>query len=1055
MAEAMVPTQSGAEPAGAPPPPPSIAQLAPHFPQLELIECLGRGGMGIVYKARQPTLNRLVALKILAPERERDPAFAARFAREAQALAALNHPNIVTIHDFGQAGGFYFLLMQFVDGVNLRQAMKAGRFTPEQALAVVPPVCEALQYAHNHGIVHRDIKPENLLLDKEGRVMIADFGIAKMLGADAPGVGLAESQPAGTPRYMAPEQQAAPQKVDSRADIYSLGVVLYEMLTGELPGQPLEPPSKKVVLDVRLDAVVLRALEQNPELRYQQVSDVRTLVETIVTTPGATSAAAPVAPSAPAYPERTRWLLAVRGFIMAIACTIFGLHLHPAIWGVGVTGWGIVGVMILFRLLFATRANQEEDQRALRRAAAVSHVHIIGVMSAGLVLALINTGLTKEWNYFFAGLFAVGLYVSILRLAKLLWPRQVPSLGKNAAASFQSLENGAQPDERCRRLGKLALRLGAGGPALVAVLLALRVDIAWPLMVGLVALCELAAFVLGLLGWKFWAGKAAVLVAVLLPVLAVPVTLLMSSGGLMAYTAHDSAAIRYRVFIADAKAVDQLIPAGQRLNGVRPGAKACQTHGPNEQEYFQGNFKMKGHVPEVEAQRAEISSVALDALLASVPEKSGVLCDRTRQLTTDWWQPGMADTWIFNRHELQSMGSGGGLLGLRSRNGVREVRLEYYVNHTLIGTSRSIGAKLLYEGPVSASGALAFLVPFLHADDSAHYLVIVYEVTPHHPAPPPAFGPVMEHEVRDFIDLDSGKLLQPPNPRAGTWQERGATSEWMKQQGIDATWASDGLIGVGLTVIPLAKERWSDATTRWLVAQLNSAPAPEPLVKIERTENLPVTVGFKTREGGVGILQIVGTIVGSRNDDNGLIIPKIRYKLVQSGAPKAAAPDTPAFGPVIERVVEERSATGKECFLDLDTGKCVMIEPVKFQGGLEDALKAEAVAFARVGADVAAMPPETSLVSGLMGLDLVALPVGPEIWNTAATEFIFDAVSGYKAGSVTPMSANGKLPATFVFKTREGGRGVLQILAFTDNPRGVKLRYKLVHNAEITSSTVR
>ena len=113
-------------------------ELAPHFPQLEILECLGRGGMGVVYKARQKSLNRLVALKLLAPERVSDARFAERFTHEAQALAALNHPNIVTIHDFGQAGGFYFLLMEFVDGVNLRQAMKAGRFTPEQALAIVP-----------------------------------------------------------------------------------------------------------------------------------------------------------------------------------------------------------------------------------------------------------------------------------------------------------------------------------------------------------------------------------------------------------------------------------------------------------------------------------------------------------------------------------------------------------------------------------------------------------------------------------------------------------------------------------------------------------------------------------------------------------------------------------------------------------------------------------------------------------------------------------------------------------------------------------------------------
>ena len=277
-------------------PPPAPEEIAPHFPQLEILECLGRGGMGVVYRARQKSLDRFVALKLLAPERVGDPAFAGRFAHEAKALAALNHPNIVTIHDFGQAGGFYYLLMEFVDGVNLRQAMQAGRFTPEQALAIVPPVCEALQYAHEHGIVHRDIKPENLLLDREGRVKIADFGVAKMLGghADTPvrdgrdmrtGASALRSAPAGTPQYMAPEQKDH-RATDHRADIYSLGVVLYEMLTGELPADKLQPPSKRVQVDVRIDEIVLRALEKTPELRFQSATEMRTQVETFSATRG-------------------------------------------------------------------------------------------------------------------------------------------------------------------------------------------------------------------------------------------------------------------------------------------------------------------------------------------------------------------------------------------------------------------------------------------------------------------------------------------------------------------------------------------------------------------------------------------------------------------------------------------------------------------------------------------------------------------------------------------------------------------------------------------------
>jgi len=294
---------SGDPAAARPPLPPE--QIAPHFPQLEILECLGRGGMGVVYKARQKSLNRLVALKLLAPERVGDAAFAERFTREAQALAALNHPNIVTIHDFGQAGGYYYLLMEFVDGANLRQLLRARKFTPEEALAIVPPLCDALQFAHDRGIVHRDIKPENLLLDKAGRVKVADFGIAKMLGGNdpltpslspldgervaKPGEGPSLTGVVGTPSYSAPEQKTDPRRVDSRADIYSLGVVFYEMLTGELPGQRLEPPSNKVSIDVRLDEIVLRALEKKPELRYQQVSEVKTMVETIVSTPPGSS----------------------------------------------------------------------------------------------------------------------------------------------------------------------------------------------------------------------------------------------------------------------------------------------------------------------------------------------------------------------------------------------------------------------------------------------------------------------------------------------------------------------------------------------------------------------------------------------------------------------------------------------------------------------------------------------------------------------------------------------------------------------------------------------
>lgn len=264
------------------PPPPSPQEIAPHFPQLEILSCLGRGGMGVVYKARQKALDRLVALKLLDPGREKDPEFSQRFAREAQALAKLNHPHIVAIHDFGQAGGFFYLLMEYVDGSNLRTLLTNYRFTPEQALAIIPSLCDALQYAHDRGIVHRDIKPENLLLGSDGHVKVADFGLVKMLGSgDCP-----EEHPVGTPSYMAPEQIASPDKVDNRADIYSLGVVFYEMLTDQRPGPgQVVAPSRRVSIDVRLDEIVLRALAKEPALRYQQASVFKTHVETIARSP--------------------------------------------------------------------------------------------------------------------------------------------------------------------------------------------------------------------------------------------------------------------------------------------------------------------------------------------------------------------------------------------------------------------------------------------------------------------------------------------------------------------------------------------------------------------------------------------------------------------------------------------------------------------------------------------------------------------------------------------------------------------------------------------------
>jgi predicted Ser/Thr protein kinase len=315
--------------------PPTLDELRALFLQLEILELIGRGGMGAVYKARQPGLDRLVALKILPAAISGDPGFAERFNREARLLARLQHPRIVTIHDFGVTGsGMHYLLMEYVDGPTLRQVQRSGRLTPAQALRIVPEICEALQFAHDRGVVHRDIKPENVLLDQEGHVKITDFGIAKMVGPDAETTALTGGvDVVGTPHYMAPEQIEHPLDVDHRADIYSLGVVFYELLTGELPLGRFAAPSQRVQVDVRLDEVILRTLEKEPARRYQQVSEVKTRVDTIAGTPP------PVQDRVRRHPPMTALLAALlyapQAVLLLLVDHLLWGGIGPAFWGFG------------------------------------------------------------------------------------------------------------------------------------------------------------------------------------------------------------------------------------------------------------------------------------------------------------------------------------------------------------------------------------------------------------------------------------------------------------------------------------------------------------------------------------------------------------------------------------------------------------------------------------------------------------------------------------------------------------------------------------------------
>ena len=260
--------------------------MLPHY---EVLEVLGRGGMGAVYKGRQKSLKRLVAIKILPLGMADDEMkFAERFQNEAQTMAAMNHPAIVSVYDFGEtADGLLYFIMEFVDGTDVHKMIQAsGRLLPEQALAITAHVCDALAYAHKRGVVHRDIKPANILIDQEGHIKVADFGLAKM-SDPAQTNGLTKTNLAmGTPDYVAPEVLVTGMVADHRADLYAVGVMLYQMLTGEVPRGMFKLPSQKGLgSDPRFDEIICKAMEQDRDERYQSAMDVRRALDEIKTTP--------------------------------------------------------------------------------------------------------------------------------------------------------------------------------------------------------------------------------------------------------------------------------------------------------------------------------------------------------------------------------------------------------------------------------------------------------------------------------------------------------------------------------------------------------------------------------------------------------------------------------------------------------------------------------------------------------------------------------------------------------------------------------------------------
>jgi len=269
--------------------PPTPEELQEQIPQYKILGLLGRGGMGAVYQGWQTSLERYVAIKILPQDTDGgDAQFSARFKQEARTMAKFQHPGIVSVYNAGQTPtGLLYIVMEFIEGTDVAQMVKSqGRLPPGHALAIAAHVCDALQYAHSQGVIHRDIKPANVLMNMEGEVKVADFGLAKAAGPSQVGLTMTDMA-MGTPDYLAPEALITGIEIDGRADLYALGVMLYEMLTGQVPRGRFNMPSVKTggEADVRFDAIIARAMEQDRDKRYQTAHEIRHDLDVILSTP--------------------------------------------------------------------------------------------------------------------------------------------------------------------------------------------------------------------------------------------------------------------------------------------------------------------------------------------------------------------------------------------------------------------------------------------------------------------------------------------------------------------------------------------------------------------------------------------------------------------------------------------------------------------------------------------------------------------------------------------------------------------------------------------------
>jgi hypothetical protein len=839
-------TEKAQEAAGKRFEPPTRQQLAPLFPQLEILSLLGAGGMGAVYKARQPALDRFVALKIL-PHKEQGPVnFSERFNREARALARLSHPHIVAVHEFGQAGGLNYFIMEYVDGANLRQLEKNGRLSPREAMQIIPQICDALQYAHDEGVVHRDIKPENVLVDRKGRVKIADFGLAKILGLEAEGARLTvEGQVMGTPHYMAPEQVERPLAVDHRADIYSLGVVLYEMLTGDLPLGKFAPPSRKVAVDVRLDEVVLRALENDPERRYQHASEVKSEIQTISGTPGGGGAAAPGPVTQPAAVKPAECYVYWAGIPLAVERD----GEREITWNGGITAVGI-GILLGLAGLLIFRLVTGRPNPGL---AGMPMLIVLFVLGAGFRWAL-KTPLPDEGE---------------------------PQRGEKGTLIV------SRPKRRSKR-GFLAL-----GSILVAVFAwAMFINYGLPAIKGRLRSSQAAQ--VGRLNrgdrtmYVSLPGRGKVELLALAYPDAAPNN----------WWRPDGTPIPNELWDIENPGVysysNAMVVSTNRQLIARLSDLPEDVNGP----FFEfdggvgnvsGGYVMQG---DTELERATGLLLAMPPQLKTVNVRVGVGLQPWRAVATRRAQNESSSSqsrpedppWSVVFNAVSDTAEGAQVTVVMSADSRDWQRRLVAVDTN--GTERSCTSG--HGTSVGGSCTWTYTFRNLKVSQLREFQLQVQPVywvefrnvrlNPCRNLPPPRpirFGPAHEITFSDFLDFDTGKVMEePPDTGRNVFDSLSPAVRWMERSGLDATAGNGELQALGMTFSALENQDWDELGPRGLTTRLHQSNFVSHSLKPWKDGQLPSTFGFRTREGGTGILQLLAF----DPDRPGVTL---RYKLLQ------------------------------------------------------------------------------------------------------------------------------------------------------------------------------